>query len=186
MSELQPQDHDRIEVHTPEHVEQQVESQQEKIEVRTEKEKQEQIAEIENEVNEQEPVKSNEILSKLNVAEEEKPVPPASSELKKVALSNYLKEIRTSLSGPARQFSKFIHKPTINSVSEAAGKTIVRPSAILFGGIFMFIGSAVYLYATYKTNARYNFLVALFLFFGGFIAGLIIELFYKLFFRRDF
>lgn len=111
---------------------------------------------------------------------------PPNKALKKHALNNYLSEIRSGLSGGGRAFSKFIHQPSVNAISEFSGKTIVRPTAILFAGIFMFAGSAFYLYATYHTDAQYNFFVALFLFFGGFVAGLIIELIYKLFIKRDF
>ena len=115
----------------------------------------------------------------------QKPVLPPNKELKTLALKNYLSEIRSHLGGTSKSFSKFVHQPKVNAISEFSGKTIVRPTAILFGGIFMFAGSAFYLYVTYRTDAQYNFFVALFLFIGGFIAGLIIELIYKLFFSRN-
>lgn len=146
----------------------------------------ESIQAIEQKVERQHPTKSAELLDRLEPDEDEKPIHPPNKELKTIALSNYLSDIRSHLSSGSKTLSKFIHKPTINAISEVSGKTIVRPTAILFGGLFMFIGSALYLYATYHTNARYNFLVALFLFFGGFMAGIVIELFYNLFFKKSF
>ena len=170
---------------TPEHAEHHID----KPEHATHHEAQEKhhdLEKIHDAIEMQKPVESTELLSKLNLAEAEKPVLSANRELKKIALNNYLSDIRSNLGSGAKQFSKFIHNQKVNSISEVTGKTIVRPTAILFGGIFMFIGSTVYLYATYKTNARYNFIVALFLFIGGFIAGLIVELIYKIFLSRDF
>jgi hypothetical protein len=117
-------------------------------------------------------------------AERQKVIPTLAEQ--KVALNKYLTDIRAHMKSTSRAYSKFIHIPRVDAVSEVAGRTVIRPTAILFAGIFMFIGSAVYLYATYSTDARYNFFVALFLLVGGFVVGLIIELFYKLFFKRDF
>jgi len=186
MSEIIDHQHEHIEHKNPEHIEHRVENNQEqKIEL-SENEKQEQLEAIHEKIEHEHPLEASEVLSKMNVVEEEHAVLPANNELKKIALTNYLSEIRSNLGGSAKQFSKFIHQPKINTISEFSGKTIVRPSAVLFGGLFMFIGSAVYLYATYHTNAKYNFFVAIFLFFGGFVAGLIIELFYKLILKRDF
>ena len=148
--------------------------------------KAEKIDEIEEKVERQNPVKAEELLDKLEPAKEPTKVHPPNKELKAMALNNYLSDIRRHLSGTSKSFSKFIHGSTVNSVSEITGKTIVRPTAILFGGIFMFVGSTAYLLATYDTNAKYNFFVAIFLFFGGFMAGIIVELFYNLFFKKDF
>lgn len=145
----------------------------------------ESIEAIKEKVEKQHPSKSAELLDKLEPKDEAKPVHPPNKELKRIALTNYLSEIRSNLSGTSKSFSKFIHKPSVDAISEFSGKTIVRPTAILFGGMFMFLGSALYLYATYHTNAKYNFFVAIFLFIGGFIAGIIIELFYNLFFKHN-
>jgi|ERR1035438_8103617 hypothetical protein len=187
MSETNPHhSHEHLGSHSPEMGEQHADNKPESFEHRQSHEQHKQVEEIQNDIEKQKPLESTELLSKLNQVEEERPIMPANNELKRIALNNYLSQIRSNLSGSAKQFSKFIHQPKINAISEVTGKTIVRPTAILFAGIFMFLGSSVYLYATYHTNAKYNFFVALFLFFGGFIAGLIIELFYKLFFKRDF
>jgi hypothetical protein len=143
------------------------------------------IEQIKEDVERQRPAESAKLLDELKPVEQEKKVFPANKELKRAALNNYLSDIRSHLRGSSKAFSKFIHKPSIDTISEVAGKTIVRPTAILFGGLFMFVGSALYLYATYHTNARYNFVVALFLFFGGFMAGIVVELFYNLFFKKE-
>jgi hypothetical protein len=150
---------------------------------RTPEKTHEDIERIEKEVERQNPVESNKLLQELKPVHEEHRAAPPNRELKIIALNNALSEIRSHLGSFSKSFSKVIHQPKINAISELSGKTVVRPTAILFGGLFMFVGSILYLYATYHTNARYNFFVAIFLFIGGFIAGIIIDLFYNLFFK---
>jgi hypothetical protein len=144
------------------------------------------VEELKQDVEKQHPLKSSELLSTLNEVEEAKPLHPPNKELQLMALNNYLSNIRLNLSLPSKMLSKFIHKDKVNTISEVTGKTVFRPTAILFAGFFMFVGSAIYLYATYNTDARYNFFIALFLFFGGFAAGIVVELFYKIILRKDF
>jgi hypothetical protein len=84
------------------------------------------------------------------------------------------------LGGPSKSFSKFVHGPTINTLSEAAGKTIIRPSGIVAGGLSTLAGSGYYYYAARQTGYSYSFTVALLLFVGGFAVGLMAEMIYKL------
>jgi len=140
---------------------------------------------LKDEVEQLNPTKSSEILDKLDAPVQAVKLHPPNNELKRIELNHFLTDIRHNLSTTSKSFSKFIHRPFVDGVSEFTGKTIVRPTAILFAGIFMFVGSSVYLYATYHTNARYNIFVAFFLFFGGFVAGIIVELFYNLFFKNN-
>src|SRR4029078_13320717 len=55
-------------------------------------------------------------------------------ELKEIAYSRLLNRARKQLSPPARSFSKFIHQPVVNSISEGLGQTVGRPSGIFGGG----------------------------------------------------
>ena len=48
-------------------------------------------------------------------------------------------EVRKHLPRSARPFSRFIHKQTIEQLSEIVGTTIARPNAILGGGITAFV-----------------------------------------------
>jgi hypothetical protein len=135
------------------------------------------VDEIEHNIEKIHPSDSGELKKKFESPKEDvvQEFPP-SRELKKVALSNTLSLIRSNLSKPEKTFSKLIHKSSINTISEFAGKTLIRPSGILVGGLFTLIGSAYYLYATKQTGYKYNFLVAILLFAGGFIFGVIIEI----------
>lgn len=50
-----------------------------------------------------------------------------------------MNEVRTHMAAPSRAFSTLIHNKAVERASEAAGKTIARPNAILSGAAFAFI-----------------------------------------------
>lgn len=100
--------------------------------------------------------------------------------LKKDAYKRVLKKTQTHLSTPERTFSKAIHNPAVDKVSDVASKTVARPSGILFGGIGAFIGSLVVFYISKRSGFAYNYLLFLLIFIGGYLLGLIVELFYRL------
>ncbi len=97
-------------------------------------------------------------------------------ELKAITLRRELKQIRRKLSPPERVLSKLVHQPVVRVVSEAASKTISRPSGLLGGGLVAFLGTSSYLYLAKHFGFTYNYLIFLGLFFGGFIIGLVLEL----------
>jgi len=63
----------------------------------------------------------------------------------------------------------------VRITSEAASKTISRPSGLLGGGLMAFAGSLVYLYLAKHIGFRYNYLLFTLLFVGGFAVGLCLE-----------
>lgn len=118
-------------------------------------------------------------IEKLEEAENAaKPPTPThiNRELKQATLRRELTQIRRHLSAPQRTLSKVIHQPIISATSEAAGKTISRPSGILGGSIMAFVGTSGYLYLAKHQGFKYNYVVFLALFLGGFALGLILEL----------
>jgi hypothetical protein len=61
-----------------------------------------------------------------------------------------MEEVRHGLPRSTRTFSRFIHNPTIERISEALANTIARPDAILAGGITAFVAVlGLYFYAKY-------------------------------------
>ncbi len=100
--------------------------------------------------------------------------------LKKDAYKRVLKKTQSHLSAPERTFSKAIHNPTVDKVSDVASKTVARPSGILFGGIGAFVGSLVIFYVSKRSGFSYNYLLFLLVFIGCYFIGLIFELFYRL------
>lgn len=101
-------------------------------------------------------------------------------ELKADAFNRTLIKVRRQLNPVDRVFSKLVHQPVIDAVSEFSGKTIARPSGLLGGGLFALIGSSLLLYISKHYGFEYNFTVFLIMFAGGFAAGLFAELAMKL------
>lgn len=92
-----------------------------------------------------------------------------------------MEHTRRELPRSLRPFSKFIHNPTVEQISEFLGKTIFRPNAILAGGLTAFVVVlALYFYAKYAgfTLQGSETIVA----FGvGWLLGLLFDLFKGMF-----
>jgi hypothetical protein len=97
-------------------------------------------------------------------------------DLRQVTLNRELQYIRRKLSAPQRTLSRVIHQPVVRVVSEAAGKTVSRPSGLLGGGLVALLGTSSYLYMARHIGFTYNYFVFLVLFVGGFAVGLGLEL----------
>ena len=97
-------------------------------------------------------------------------------ELRQLTLSRELKVLQRKLPFAQRSLSKIIHQPVVRATSEAAGKTVSRPSGLLGGGIMALCGTSVYLYLAKHLGFEYNYSLFLLFFAGGFLLGLAIEL----------
>jgi len=92
----------------------------------------------------------------------------------KASFKATMTEVQSHMSAPSRTFSKVIHNPTVEKVSEVTGNTIARPNALLSGAIFAFLLTlAVYLVAK---NIGYQ--LSGFESIGAFILGWIIGIVY--------
>lgn len=100
----------------------------------------------------------------------------AHQELKTDAYKRGLRRIQSQLQGPEKQFSKVVHRPVIEKVSNIGAQTIARPSGILAGGLVALLGSSFLLYTARRYGFSYNFSLFILLFVAGYFAGLLIEL----------
>ena len=100
--------------------------------------------------------------------------------LKKDAYKRVIKKTQNNLSKTEKTFSKAIHNPVIEKVSDVSAKTVARPSGILFGSIGAFVASLVIYFISKRSGFEYNYLLFVMVFVGGYFIGLIAELFYKL------
>ena len=129
-------------------------------------------------------VEHDDPLARLQASETESanhaPAPPPNKFLQKVSLKRELDSIRRKESVPERALSRIVHQPAVRAVSEAAGKTISRPSGLLGGGIVAFLGSSAYLYLAYHIGFTYRPTVFTVMLVAGFIVGLILEFFIRL------
>ncbi len=105
-------------------------------------------------------------------------------QLRQTSFERSLQKIRSHMSGPDRQFSRFVHQPAIDAVSNFSAKTIARPSGLLIGSLFALIGSVFTLYMARRYGFLYNNLLFMFLFAAGYIVGLFCELSWRLLHRR--
>ncbi len=78
-----------------------------------------------------------------------------------------MKTIRSQMNAPQRSFSKVIHNPAIESVSEVAGKTVARPNSILAGSFAAFLVVTI----VYMVAKRYGYPLSGFETIGAFLAG---------------
>ncbi len=130
------------------------ESQQDRLneraaETKTDKHESEQKArhEIEKAVAEKETVKA-ETSAEKSTAETR---PANTKTARKKAYDKIMDQTQKELPPASRAFSKVIHNPVIEKVSEVAGKTIARPNAILSGSILAFIFTlAIYVIAKFN------------------------------------
>ena len=123
------------------------------------------------------------VIAEASTDNNEVILPPANDALKAQTLRTTLKETRKKLSPTQKALSKVIHQPQVDAISNLTGKTIARPSGILFGGLFAFVGSGLYLFYSYHYHFAYKYIAFSIFFVGGFIIGLLLELINKLFRR---
>ena len=64
---------------------------------------------------------------------------PATKRQQAEAFNRVMDEAQSHMSPASRTFSKIIHNPVIEKTSEAVGKTIARPNAILSGSVGAFV-----------------------------------------------
>jgi preprotein translocase subunit SecF len=106
------------------------------------------------------------------------------AKLKVEAYQKTLKDIQARLSTKDRRFSRFVHKPIIETVSEVASKTVARPVGIAWGSIITFIGVTISLLYAYRYGIPFNYLLFILLFISGYIFATVLELGAKVLIRR--
>ena len=95
-----------------------------------------------------------------------------------------MNEVRSQLSKPSQTFSKVIHNPTVEKVSDTTGNTVARPNAILAGSLAAF----VVVLALYVAASYFGFRLSGFELIGafalGWLVGIIIDVLRVILVRR--
>jgi hypothetical protein len=86
-----------------------------------------------------------------------------------------LVRVRKHLTYTQQRFSKFIHQPTIEAVSEISAKSIARPSGLLGGSLVALIGSLTIVIIARHIGFVVPNSIIIILFLIGFGVGIIIE-----------
>jgi phosphohistidine phosphatase SixA len=84
-------------------------------------------------------------------------------------------QARKQLKPMDRTISKVVHNPKIEAVSNVAGSTVARPSGFLYGALFSFIATLLFLVVSKRYGYEYNAFIGILAFVGGFFFGLIVE-----------
>ncbi|OGL29623.1 hypothetical protein A3D14_01260 [Candidatus Saccharibacteria bacterium RIFCSPHIGHO2_02_FULL_47_12] len=101
--------------------------------------------------------------------------PVLSKKIKGDAFKSSLSKAQVGLSRPERVFSKVVHLPIVDRVSEIGAKTVARPTSLLTAGFIALLGSSMFLFMAHRYGFRYNLLLFFALFVSGYLLGLIFE-----------
>ena len=110
-----------------------------------------------------------------NAADKKEPTMRLDKATKDDTYRKTIKKVQHKLPRMQRSFSKFVHQPVVEAVSEVGSKTVARPPALLASGIFAFVGTSAIVWVSRYYGFRYNFFVYVAFLVGGFIAGLLFE-----------
>ncbi|MEK7626502.1 MAG: hypothetical protein AAB423_04105 [Patescibacteria group bacterium] len=106
------------------------------------------------------------------------------NDLSNNSFKQIIKKTQKKLPFDQKILSKFVHRPTVDTISEISSKTVARPVGLAMGGAFSLFSSLLVLWASYFFGYEYNFMIGIMSFVGGFIIGTILEILLKLVFRR--
>lgn len=99
-----------------------------------------------------------------------------STELLNQTYQRSMNSVRNSLQNHERNLSKVIHNPVVEKASDLASRSIARPTGILFGSVFSFVGSLFGYLLARRLGGELPYSIFAILFIGGFCLGLIFEL----------
>lgn len=112
----------------------------------------------------------------IGAEKSEKRPKSASRSAKKQEYKATMRRVEARLPAYQRRFSKIVHNPTVDAVSNVASKTVARPSGLLGGAIASFIGlTVVYVNARrigfeYPSGAAFIFFISI-----GWLVGVLVE-----------
>lgn len=110
---------------------------------------------------------------------------PVHKHVKKQTYKATMRRVESKLPAYQRTFSRVINNDTVDKVSNVAGRTVARPSAILGGGVIAFLGLGIVTLVAnsqgFPVNSGAVFISLLLI---GWAVGLIVEGIYRAV-RRD-
>jgi hypothetical protein len=138
--------------------------------------------------NTQEAAKSSAEVMAQHLRQEREQEPEATGtvreDLRSLKYKRTLQSVQKRESIPERMLSRVMHNTAVDTLSTVAEKTVARPSGLLVGGVFAFLGSSTFLYIAKHYGYEYNFLLFALFFAGGFAVGLVLELVYRVIKRQ--
>jgi F0F1-type ATP synthase assembly protein I len=101
---------------------------------------------------------------------------PKTKEERDTVYKAEMKQVQAQLSPAERTFSKVIHNNVVEKVSDAAERTIMRPSALIGGAVLGLILGAIVYFIAITNNYFIGSLEMVVLFIIGAVVGVVVEL----------
>lgn len=101
---------------------------------------------------------------------------PKTKKERDVVYKTEMKQVQSQLSPTARTFSKVIHNNAVEKVSDAAERTVMRPSALIGGAVLGLILGAIVYFIARANNYLLGSLEIVALFLIGAVVGVVVEL----------
>lgn len=124
-------------------------------------------------------VKNEAVSSESIQIEDKSPVNTSTiyltKDLKNIAFKRVIKDVQLHLNAPEKIFSNFVHRPSIETISDKSAQTLARPSGLLSGGLFALVGTILLLYMSRRYGFEYNYFIFILLLVTGFLFGIIVE-----------
>lgn len=119
--------------------------------------------------------KAEEVLANLHSESKENSPTHTNHTLRSHSFTRIMSKTRKQLKPTDRVFSKVIHNPIVDQVSEGLGKTVYRPSGVIGAGVVSFIGLSIVLYYAKTNGFEMPPSLLLLLISAGFVSGWLVE-----------
>ena len=130
---------------------------------------------------EKEAKSSKEFESKIDKTEKQAHGHHQSTQYQAHTGSQAIKRVQKHLKPSERKFSKVVHNPAVEIISDITGGTVARPSGLLYGGLFSLLSSLALYFISKHYGYEYSYFVGILFFVGGFVFGLLVESTLKIF-----
>lgn len=97
-------------------------------------------------------------------------------DIKTKSYNETLRQVRHNLNKTEKTFSRIIHQPFVEKLSNISAKTVARPAGILGGGILAFAGGIFVLTVAKMQGFSYNFLLIIILYLSGYLLVTALEM----------
>jgi hypothetical protein len=97
------------------------------------------------------------------------------TDVKRLRMQKNLSRVQAQLNPTQQRFSRLIHQPLIQLVSEAISVSIGRASGLFAAGLTALLGSGIYIFIAAQYNLTYDYRIFFILCAIGYAIGLIAE-----------
>lgn len=100
---------------------------------------------------------------------------------KRITYERTLHRAQAHLSRNERTFSRLIHKPSVERISNIGAQTVARSSGLLSGAIIACVGTIGLIWVSNRYGIKYSYFMMIGLFICGYVFGLLLEALWRMF-----